>query len=122
MRADDRCPFCTEQEDCAHLLITCVRARSFWSSLNIDLASVADVESLWSINPFSEPNQRLMTTLLTCVCWNIWKGRNARFLEVKMRLISKLQQDVATTSYFGLIDVIQNLIRPKLLLGVTASL
>ncbi|KAF8753187.1 hypothetical protein HU200_011850 [Digitaria exilis] len=108
MRADDHCPFCTGQEDCSHLFITCARAQSFWSSLNLDLASVAEVESVWNANPFSEPNQRLNTTLSLIVFAGIYGSvEMLKFFEVKMKLISKLQPDVATISSCGLTDVKQ---------------
>ncbi|KAF8720921.1 hypothetical protein HU200_023324 [Digitaria exilis] len=98
MGADDRCPFCTEKEDCSHLFISCGRARSFWSSINLYLASVTDVENLWIVNPFSEPNQRVRTTLLICVCWNIWKCRNAKVFrsedEINLHIASRCRDDL----------------------------
>nr|TKW20488.1 hypothetical protein SEVIR_4G091900v2 [Setaria viridis] len=78
MRSDDLCPFCSEREDCFHLFISCLRSESFWSFLRLDLRTLSPangVEQLWTANPVQEQIQKVRTTVLTCVLWNIWKCR-----------------------------------------------
>lgn len=78
MRPDGECPFCSGLEDCSHLFLSCPRARSLWSHLNFDLTMVYDIEQVWSTNPLQELDQRIRSTVLTCILWNLWKCRNAK--------------------------------------------
>ncbi|KAF8687431.1 hypothetical protein HU200_043123 [Digitaria exilis] len=78
MRTDASCPFCPDGEDCLHLFLSCPRAQSFWTHLQLDLTAVIDIEQMWIVNPFLESNQRIRTTVLTCTLWNLWKCRNAK--------------------------------------------
>ncbi|RCV17972.1 hypothetical protein SETIT_3G263400v2 [Setaria italica] len=111
MRPDDLCPFCSEQEDCSHLFISCPRTKSFSASLSIDLSEmthVHDIEQLWIANPFLEPNQRVRTTVLTCVLWNVWKCRNAKVFrgedETNARISRRCYDDLRLNRCFSSSD------------------
>ena len=74
------CSFCGHDEDVVHLFLACPRAQSFWSLLPVNSSSVSTIEHLWSITLPSPalPNQKLHSTIITCLLWNVWKCRNAK--------------------------------------------
>ena len=62
-----------------HLFLLCHQAQEFWSTLGLSVSSITSIESLWNapLPGPSIPNQKLRSTILTAILWNIWKRRNA---------------------------------------------
>ncbi|KAF8649208.1 hypothetical protein HU200_064403 [Digitaria exilis] len=72
--------------------------KTFWAHLHIDLTTVTSVEQIWTANLFLESNQRIRTTILTCVLWNVWKCRNAKVFrsvdETNLHIATRCHDDL----------------------------
>jgi len=77
---DGICSFCDQVEDVLHLFLGCHRAQSFWQTFGITSASFLQVEYLWlcALPGPDCTSEKVRSTILTGLLWNLWKCRNAK--------------------------------------------
>lgn len=76
------CAFCQHEEDQAHIFFLCPKAALCWSFLcpGQDFSD-SQVGSLWGHEFLEGMEDKIKTTVITCVLWNLWKSRNAYSFE-----------------------------------------
>lgn len=81
------CYVCLREEDTFdHILMGCVVAREVWfrcflqAGIQVDVPDGTENLECWWLKArkkFSGKDKRLFGTLVTLVCWSLWKHRNA---------------------------------------------
>ena len=106
MHSTGQCPFCTAEEDCFHLFISCPRSGSFWNFIGLQSGSLLHslgVEQLWTVNPLMERCPRIRSTVITCILWNVWKCRNAKVFrsedETNLMISRRCGEDLSLWSH-----------------------
>ena len=106
MHPTGQCPFCSAEEDCFHLFISCSRSNNFWAFIGLHTESLLHnlgVEQLWMVNPLMERCPRIRSTVITCVLWNIWKCRNAKVFrsedETNLMISRRCREDLVLWSH-----------------------
>ena len=69
------CPLCPGTESVNHLLLHCPELTTLWrelSSLTPDIP--ADLSDLWA----NDMQNKIRSTIMLAILWNIWKRRNAK--------------------------------------------
>ena len=71
----DACPLCGQCESIDHLLFTCRRLRPLWDQLS----SLQDVRPINLLHIWQSSIQdKVRSTVIMALLWNIWKRRNAK--------------------------------------------
>uniref|UniRef100_A0A8I6XN89 Reverse transcriptase zinc-binding domain-containing protein n=1 Tax=Hordeum vulgare subsp. vulgare TaxID=112509 RepID=A0A8I6XN89_HORVV len=88
----DNCPFCSGAESTNHLLFSCQHLQPLWDELNcLTPDRSSDVINLWG----GGINNRVRSTVLIVVLWNIWKRRNAKVFRNDTQLIHLIAREAA---------------------------
>ena len=73
------CASCGQLEDQLHIFFSCPRAAQVWSMLwPLHSFSSLQVPDLWAHQVFRDNTQKVQSTVITCILWNIWKARNRK--------------------------------------------
>ncbi|BAH94054.1 Os07g0663200 [Oryza sativa Japonica Group] len=102
---EDSCALCMrEQEDCHHLFVTCEFSGRVWElmrawiSVDFPIPGQIDCSLIdWWFEArrcFRTGYREIFDAVLMLVCWLIWKERNARIFEQRLRSPEQLVEDI----------------------------
>jgi hypothetical protein len=95
LSASDRCPFYTESETSAHLLLHCPVIKHLWECLpplQIHVDDCVLIKDLW----VSSETDNVRNIVIIALLWSIWKRRNCKFFRNKEGPIHLLLSSVAS--------------------------
>lgn len=73
----DKCPFCDCPETTSHMLLHCQSIQGVWSALQSIHPDATSVNDIIDLSTNRQPPDRVHSSVLLLVLWNIWKRRNS---------------------------------------------